>query len=253
MKKKVFVMTIMVGIMLMLCSCGKSESVAKLKDIPIQSEFILFDYQELKETSKLIVKAKIMDDLSKENSVIEMDTEDTDSISSAYSLRNIELLEIYGGDNADQFQSGDKLTIIDNAAIHDNNYIHIEGYEKLEKGQIYILYLSNDTASGDYSIISANNGKVEFDKVNQLQGDEFEIVIYLALFLKDLVCCLNPGHSCRTIGEGSMNVAVIVCCVRVYECGNLKAAGGVGDYGLVLRLQCPEHASYGNACTAAGT
>ena len=86
----------MVGIMLMLCSCGKSESVAKWKDIPIQSEFILFDYQELKETSKLIVKAKIMDDLSKENSVIEMDTEDTDSISSAYSLRNIELLEIYG-------------------------------------------------------------------------------------------------------------------------------------------------------------
>ena len=118
-----------------------------------------------------------MDDLSKENSVIEMDTEDTDSISSAYSLRNIELLEIYGGDNADQFQSGDKLTIIDNAAIHDNNYIHIEGYEKLEKGQIYILYLSNDTASGDYSIISANNGKVEFDKVNQLQGDEFEIAV----------------------------------------------------------------------------
>ena len=177
MKKKLFVMTIMVGIMLMLCSCGKSESVAKLKDIPIQSEFILFDYQELKETSKLIVKAKIMDDLSKENSVIEMDTEDTDSISSAYSLRNIELLEIYGGDNADQFQSGDKLTIIDNAAIHDNNYIHIEGYEKLEKGQIYILYLSNDTASGDYSIISANNGKVEFDKVNQLQGDEFEIAV----------------------------------------------------------------------------
>ena len=100
-----------------------------------------------------------------------------DSISSAYSLRNIELLEIYGGDNADQFQSGDKLTIINNAAIHDNNYIHIEGYEKLEKGQIYILYLSNDTASGDYSIISANNGKVEFDKVNQLQGDEFEIAV----------------------------------------------------------------------------
>ena len=125
----------------------------------------------------MILKAKIMDDLSKENSVIEMDAEDTDSISSAYSLRNIELLEIYGGDNADQFQSGDKLTIIDNAAIHDNNYIHIEGYEKLEKGQIYILYLSNDTASGDYSIISANNGKVEFDKVNQLQGDEFEIAV----------------------------------------------------------------------------
>lgn len=109
MKKKLFVMTIMVGIMLMLCSCGKSESVAKLKDIPIQS--------------------------------------------------------------------GDKLTIIDNAAIHDNNYIHIEGYEKLEKGQIYILYLSNDTASGDYSIISANNGKVQLDKVNQLEGDEFEIAV----------------------------------------------------------------------------
>ena len=150
MKKKVFVMTIMVGIMLMLCSCGKSESVAKLKDIPIQSEFILFDYQELKETSKLIVKAKIMDDLSKENSVIEMDTEDTDSISSAYSLRNIELLEIYGGDNADQFQSGDKLTIINNAAIHDNNYIHIEGYEKLEKAKLRKQEIKVD--SSDISI-----------------------------------------------------------------------------------------------------
>ncbi|MCI5952800.1 MAG: hypothetical protein MRZ63_10930 [Anaerostipes sp.] len=98
----------------------------------------------------MILKAKIMDDLSKENSVIEMDAEDTDSISSAYSLRNIELLEIYGGDNADQFQPGDKLTIINNAAIHDNNYIHIEGYEKLEKAKLRKQEIKVD--SSDISI-----------------------------------------------------------------------------------------------------
>lgn len=164
--KGLFVMTIMVGIMLMLCSCGKSESVAKLKDIPIQSEFILFDYQELKETSKLIVKAKIMDDLSKENSVIEMDAEDTDSISSAYSLRNIELLEIYGGDNADQFQSGDKLTIIDNAAIHDNNYIHIEGYEKLEKAKLRKQEIKVDSSDISINYIQESSNTVLVEVLN---------------------------------------------------------------------------------------
>ena len=164
--KGLFVMTIMVGIMLILCSCGTSESVAKLKDIPIQSEFILFDYQELKETSKLIVKAKIMDDLSKENSVIEMDAEDTDSISSAYSLRNIELLEIYGGDNADQFQPGDKLTIINNAAIHDNNYIHIEGYEKLEKAKLRKQEIKVDSSDISINYIQESSNTVLVEILN---------------------------------------------------------------------------------------
>ena len=84
------------------------------------------------------------------------------------------------------------------------------------------------------------------------EGDELERVVDLAALFQHLVCSLDSRHGCRTVGERRMDIAVIICCMRIYECGNLKAAGGVGHDRLVLRLKGSQHASHGDTCSAAG-
>ena len=60
------------------------------------------------------------------------------------------------------------LNILEPAAVTDENkLLCIEGYEVMKKGDKYIVFLSNDTLSGDYSIISGNNGKISLDKINE--------------------------------------------------------------------------------------
>ena len=40
----------------------------------------------------------------------------------------------------------------------------------MEKGKTYIVFLSDETASGDMSVISANNGKID---VSSIEDNEF--------------------------------------------------------------------------------
>ena len=62
---------------------------------------------------------------------------------------------------------------IEPAIITDNReYIRTEGYQKLEKGNYYIVFLSDENASGVLSIISANNGKFDIiDLENNYHSD----------------------------------------------------------------------------------
>lgn len=160
---------IMVIMIASLCSCSSktAKSTGQLQDISVIVDYILYDYQELKEQAPLIVKAKITDELSEENTVTEQDPDDPDAIIEAYSLRNIEIMEVYKSDPLNKITKGSELSVIEMAAVSGNQYIHLDGYKKMEQGGVYILFLNNDTKSGDYSIISANNGKVDLENIEE--------------------------------------------------------------------------------------
>ena len=137
-----------------------------LKDIQTKASFEKYDYLNLKENASVIALVKIEDDLGQENSIINYNENDP-FINSYYGVRKATVQKFYKNDK----KLVDFISFLEPAAITSNNeYIHPEGYNKMEKGKTYIVFLSDETASGDMSIISANNGKID---VSSIEDNEF--------------------------------------------------------------------------------
>lgn len=72
------------------------------------------------------------------------------------------------------------MKIIEDAASDREYYYHDENYKCLKKGDEYILFLNRDNAADEYSIISADNGKVcvsDFRDMNDLDETNFGIAV----------------------------------------------------------------------------
>ncbi len=149
---------IVFSLVLAITGCGQKN--AALEDIPVQGSFVQFSYEDLKETAKIIAKVEVTDDLSAENS-FELTDPETGSSGGFYGKRTCKVLEYYK-DVTGNF--ADELSFIEAAAIIGNQYLHMDGYDALQKGHQYIVYLNDDTASGDMSIMSCNNGVVRLDE-----------------------------------------------------------------------------------------
>lgn len=162
---------IMLGIIIMalsFCACSSDSENADegVKDIPLMADYMSFDYDELKSYASLIIKVRAIDELSEQNTIIQKDPEDADTIMDVHSLRKVEVLDLYKNETSFGIKKGDMLSVIEMSGIFDNSYFHSDGYEKMEKGNVYILFLNNNTESGKYSIISANNGKVDLENIS---------------------------------------------------------------------------------------
>lgn len=159
---------------LLVFTLGACNNKAKnQEDVSHQGDLIEYNYQELKAESKIVVKVEVMDDLSEKNSVIEYDPDDPETIIESYSLRKVKVIESFKSDR--KVSQGDVLKVIESAAIHDGQYLHLEEYEKMEKGNTYILFLSDETESGELSIISASNGLIDLKHPQDSQY--FEIAV----------------------------------------------------------------------------
>ena len=162
---------------------GTEESQSKvidycdLEDIAISADMEYFEYDELNSYAQIIARVEVLDDLTETNSIPVYADEDKSIVVAAIAKRKIKILEYYKNDEncADA-----EMEVLECAAIVDNCYYHNEGYSPLEKGQTYILYMSNDTASGQYGIIS------DFNSVIKLE-DPFEHVEYADIAFKSLV------------------------------------------------------------------
>lgn len=156
MKKQCTTVTLVLILILSLSLAGCAKDSPDVQDVPVAGDHAIFDYAELKEQAKIIAKIEVTDTLSRENSFTLNDPE-TGSMGGFYGKRTGQVLEYYK-DSTGEFSKG--LSFIEAAAIIDNRYLHIEGYESLKEGNEYIVFLSDGTASGDMSIISCNNGVV---------------------------------------------------------------------------------------------
>lgn len=137
-------------------------------EIAVAGSIEEFDYKELKEKSSVIALVEVIDDLTSENSVINL-LDDSMSISGFYGKRDVKVIKYYKDDRG----YGESLKIIEPAIVtEDNEYIHLEEYEKMERGNKYIVFLSDETESGNLSIISGNNGKINISNIDDNYYDE---------------------------------------------------------------------------------
>lgn len=159
--KKIMIIVFMLGC-LSLCSCGTDKTdLSKLEDISIACDMAEYNFQELEKEADIVAKIEVLDDLTPENSeVAYIDLEDERFITSAISRRKLKVIEYYKNNSG---EDKTQLSVIDGAAIVENCLYHNEGYYPLEKGGIYIVFLSNDTASGEYSLISDLNSLVDVE------------------------------------------------------------------------------------------
>lgn len=146
-------------------------SINNNKEFAIECSVQEFDYEELKENSPVIALVEIVDDLNSDNSVINY-LDDSITISGFYGKRNAKVIKYYKNER----EYDTNLTIIEPAVItKDNEYIHLEEYEKMELGNKYIVFLSDETESGNLSILSGNNGKINVSNFND--NDYYTILV----------------------------------------------------------------------------
>ncbi len=171
MKKKSNVLIMSLLLMMSLLFAGCSDGKDAVKDIPVSGSFVEYDFDELAEHAKIIAKVEMTDTLTAEKSHTLNDPE-TGSMGGFYGERTASVIEYYK-DSTGEFS--DDLMFIEPAAIVENTYYHMDDYETLQKGEEYIIFLSDGTASGDMSIISANNGVVRLsDKESDMNFDHIK-------------------------------------------------------------------------------
>lgn len=172
MKSKILTGTLVVAMAISLFACGDQDTSAlgKLEDVSVQGDCIQYDYDELKAASKVIAKVEIMDDLTETNSHLTYDEQlEQPVVSDFYSTRKVKLIDVY--ETSLELPENGEIEIIERTAVTDGQYLHAEGYSAMEKGKTYVVFLSDETASGDLSVISRNNGIFDVVGLNEAQEE----------------------------------------------------------------------------------
>lgn len=172
--------------------------VSEYKNIEIAASFQKFDYNELKNSSDVIALVEVKDDLTKNNSVINY-AKNSPAIQGFYGRREVKVLKYY----KDKRNLGKKLSIIEPAAItKKNEYLHCDEYSQMVKGNKYIVFLSDETASGELSVLSGSNGKIN---VSDFDNNEFYEILVKSLVEfeseiadKDKILSSKPIESAET-------------------------------------------------------
>lgn len=154
---------------------GMEPETIETVDLMEMADMIVYTYDELKERADAIVKVKIKDELTKENSVYKEAEPNAynknQDMGWCYSLREAEVLEVYSG--AEDWKIGDTKKIQDACAIIPEGnkwFLYIfDGYEPPEKNRTYLLFLENETKSGEPAIINYGNGSINLDEPEKNQ------------------------------------------------------------------------------------
>jgi hypothetical protein len=166
MKKRLTCIAALMVLVMILPGCGNdgaegnNESyLDSLVGTSVLSEYVRYDYESLKSEAMIIAKVQVRDNLTTYNSEITYEPQAAEpTILDFMGIRKVKILEIYKGDAV---KAGDIMEIIEPAAVTEDEFLYASDYKPMNKGSVYIVFLSNNTASGKYSIISANNGIVD--------------------------------------------------------------------------------------------
>lgn len=168
---KKYLLLILIALPIIGLGLNNSFADNSIKDYKVFATHQEFNYEDLKDASPVIALVRVQDDLDASNSVIYYN-ENSPAIEGFFGRRQVEVLEYY----KDERNLGNNISIIEPAVITDDNeYIHAEEYEKMDKDKTYIVFLSDETASGELSILSANNGKIDVSNLSQNEYKEIAI------------------------------------------------------------------------------
>ena len=147
---------------------GLDTEMLETVDLMEMVDMIVYTYEELKERADAIVRVKITDELTKENSVYRLAEPNVYSRDTGwcYSLREAEVIEVYRG--GEDWHAGDTIKIQDACAIVPDGekwFLYtFDEYEPPKKDTEYLLFLENGTKSGEPAIINYGNGSVNLDE-----------------------------------------------------------------------------------------
>lgn len=129
------------------------------EQITIDCDFQSFTFDELNEEADIIVRVKVADELTEENSfeIVSRESGDTAGIFAERKCIAVEYYKDETGRNAEE------LTVIEPAGVIDGVINRMGSYMSLDKDTDYVLYLRVDPDTGNKYIISGNNGVVRLD------------------------------------------------------------------------------------------
>ena len=158
---KKIITAIVICVLAVLPACSAESGIEMFL---IQGDAAQLDYFEINELSPIIVKAKVLDNYSEEAAHI---IEENSLMMGFYGERKIKILECYKNETELNL---DELTIIEPAALSNSKLFCMEGYTPLVQGDEYILYLSNETGSGDWSVVGFGNGNVNLNNIMESEN-----------------------------------------------------------------------------------
>ena len=162
MKRKEALILAAAGLLALTTALAGCSREAEPEDIAVQIDTVVFTYSELKEEAAIIAHIKVTDELSEENSFQVNDFE-TGTAGGFYGKRTAKVVEYFKDETG---KNAPELSFIEPAAIIDGQYLHFDGYDSLTKGEEYVVFLDDETASGDMSVMSGSNGVVRLDGEN---------------------------------------------------------------------------------------
>ena len=164
MKYKTAIILVML-IILLLCGCRvRNNGEVLYQDIVSHADFIQYNYDQLKEAAEIIAEVEIVDELSEDNSYLVYSDDAYKDLLGFYSLREAKILSVYKGKEV----VGDKETIriLDGVALEGGKRYMNDGYEGVQNGKRYLVFLNDNNASGEMSIISNDNGVIDLSDIS---------------------------------------------------------------------------------------
>lgn len=143
-----------IAVLSILTACGNDNKTADVKHYGVEAKCVSFENLEEMETySDLIVKGVRLEG---EEAII---TTVDGNIVSGYSFSQFQISEIYQ-DSSNTYQIGDTITILENEVYDEANNVvyHIAGYNMMEEGEEYLLFLQHAQTDGKgYFVASGVN------------------------------------------------------------------------------------------------
>lgn len=156
MKKKILLLVVVLTV-LGIVSCKKETDHYALEAKTISFESL----EEMEEFSGVIVRGERQDG---ETPVI---VRENGMMVSGYTFSDFKVTEIFK-DSTNMLEKGSVITILENEIYDDeeNEVYHIAGYNMMEEGKEYLLFLKKDTLNGsDYYVAAGvNYGTVSLEE-----------------------------------------------------------------------------------------
>lgn len=164
--KKLILVVLVVTLLSGLCACSKADHCG------IDAKTNSFDnLQEMEDYSDVIVKGIRT---GKEEPII---TKVKGVFASGYTFSEFQISEIQK-DNTQNLEIGSIITILENEVYdeEENVVYHIDGYNMMEEGKEYLLFLKKNTINGPEYYVSAgvNYGTVSLEEDDRMIARSME-------------------------------------------------------------------------------
>lgn len=158
---------LVLGITMLLCvltACG-STAQNETQHYTVEAKTVSFDtLEEMEEYSELIVRVERLD---KEEAVINTVN---GRMTLGFTFSQVEIKEIYQ-DTDEKYSIGDTITILENEVYDEKENItyHIAGYNMMEVGKEYLLFLDYGETNGTQYYVSSgvNFGTISLETDNR--------------------------------------------------------------------------------------